>query len=220
VARSLPGSDGARGVHPAAGMPSTDHPSLGVLDAIYCRHATRAYTSQPVDDKAIRELLHAAVRAPTAMHLEPWAFVIVQDRALLKRISDRAKALAAAADGRAHRELARAPETRLPAIFTDPSFDIFYGAGTLIVICARPVGMFAAADCWLAAENLMLAATALELATCPIGFALMALGDPELKGELGIPQDVTPIAPIIVGTAAGELPPSSRREPELLSWRR
>jgi nitroreductase len=205
---------------PDGGMPSSDRPSLGVLDAIYRRHATRAFTSQPVNDEAIHELLRAAIRAPTAMHLEPWAFVIVQDRALLRRISDRAKALAAAPHGRDHRELARAPETRLPAIFSDPSFDIFYGAGTLIMICAKPMGMFAAADCWLAAENLMLAALALGLATCPIGFALTALGDPELKAELAIPQEVTPIAPIIVGVAAGEPPSSSRCEPEILSWRK
>ena len=41
-------------------------------------------------------LLDAAVHAPTAMHQEPWKFVVIQDRALLRRLSDRAKALAIA----------------------------------------------------------------------------------------------------------------------------
>lgn len=190
------------------------------LGAIYHRRATRAFTPARIDEPTIRELLRAAVHAPTAMHLEPWAFAIVQDRKLLARISDRAKALAVAPHAEAHRELARSPETRLPAMFTDPKFDIFYDATTLIVICARSLGAFAIADCWLAAENLMLAATALGLATCPIGFALLAFGDPEIRAELGIPDDTTPVAPIIVGVAAGEPPPSSRRDPVILSWKK
>jgi nitroreductase len=193
---------------------------MTILDAIYARRATRAYASDLVDEGKIRELVRAAIQAPTAMHLEPWAFAIVQDRALLNRISGRAKLRAAASTREEHAGLARTPTTRLPAIFTDPSFDIFYGAGTLIVIYAKPMGPFANADCWLAAENLMLAATAMGLATCPIGFALLALADPELAAEIGIPPSLTPVAPIIVGVPAGTTPPSPRREPDIVAWRK
>jgi nitroreductase len=152
------------------------------------------------------------------MHVEPWAFVVIQDRALLRRISDRAKTLVQTQYGATHGELARGP-SRAPAILADPAFDIFYDAGTLIVICARPKGPFTTADCWLAAENLMLAATALGYATCPIGFALPALADPEVKAELGIPPEVTAVAPIIVGVPAAAPPVQSRRDPEILSWK-
>jgi nitroreductase len=34
-----------------------------------------------VPDEAVRALIDAAVHAPTAIHAEPWAFAIVQDRA-------------------------------------------------------------------------------------------------------------------------------------------
>jgi nitroreductase len=44
-----------------------------------------------LDEPTIRALLDAAVQAPTAMHTEPWAFVVIQDDATLKRFSDRAK---------------------------------------------------------------------------------------------------------------------------------
>jgi nitroreductase len=81
------------------------------------------------------------------------------------------------------------------------------------------MGPFVSADCWLAAENLMIAATSLGYATCPIGFALPALADPEVRTELGIPPDVTAYAPIIVGVAAAPAPPQSRRKPDILSWR-
>lgn len=199
-------------------MPADDRPSLSALDAISQRHATRVYSPEPVKRSDIEALLHAAVQAPTAMHLEPWAFVVVQDRALLDRISARAKAIMQTPRGSDHRELARAPD-RAVALFTDPAFHIFYNAGTLIVICGKPMGPFVIADCWLAAENLMIAATALGLATCPIGFALPALADPELKAELGIPAEVTAYAPIIVGVPSGPMPARSRREPHVLAWK-
>ncbi|MGE5185010.1 MAG: nitroreductase family protein [Acidobacteriota bacterium] len=172
---------------------------MTALEAIYQRRAVRAYTGELVDDATVHALLRAAVHAPTARHLEPWAFVVVQDRELLGRIHERARQ---AIGGR----------------FDVP--DIFYGAGTLVVICARPFGSFVTADCWLAAENLMLAATALGLATCPIGFALHALGEPDLKGELGIPPEVTAIAPIALGVPRGHAPYVPRHDPEILCWRR
>lgn len=63
------------------------------------------------------------------------------------------------------------------------------------------------ADCWLAAENLLLAAYAQGLGTCVIGFAVSALNTPEWKAELKIPAEMTAVAPMIVGVPAGVTPP-------------
>lgn len=102
--------------------------------------------------------------------------------------------------------------------FTSPKFNAFYNAGTLILICGKPFGPFVVADCGLA-ENLMLAACANELCTCPIGLAVAALNTPKWKKELGIPPEMTAIAPIVVGVPAGETPPVGRKPPEVLSWK-
>ncbi len=193
---------------------------LSALDAIHQRRSIRDFTGARVDRDAITTLLRAAIHAPTAMHLEPWAFVVVQDRALLHRLSDRAKSLALtlAPPGSELRSLARAP-SRAPAMLADPAYDVFHGAGTLIVICGTRTGPFVAADCWLAAENLMIAATALGLGTRPIGFAVPALADPEMKRELAIPDEAAAIAPIVVGVPGGAPPPQQRREPLILAWK-
>ena len=74
------------------------------------------------------------------------------------------------------------------------------------------------ADCWLAAENLLLAACAQGLGTCVIGFAVSALNTPEWKSELKIPAEMTAIAPMIVGVPAGVTPPVPRKPPEIISW--
>jgi nitroreductase len=188
---------------------------INIMDAIYHRRSVRSYSPQKLDAAIIRKLLDAAVWAPTAVHEEPWAFVILQDKALLKTLSDRAKKIYRAEAGSAHPEQAR----RLLDMVADPEFNIFYDAGTLIVICARPKGTFVSADCWLAAQNLLLAAYGMGLGTCVIGFAVPALNTPAIKAELGIPAECSAVAPIIVGVPSGETPGSTRKKPEILTWK-
>lgn len=187
---------------------------MSVLDAIHARRSVRSYAPEPVDRTTVLALLRAAVRAPTAVHQEPWAFVVLQDPSALKRLSDRAKPLFAEEAHRAHLDRGG----HLLDVFASPEFNIFYDAGTLIVICAKPMGPFVVADCWLAAENLMLAACAMGLGTCVIGSAVPALNTPQVKAELGIPAGLTAVAPLIVGWPRGETGPTARREPEVLAW--
>ena len=161
---------------------------------------------------SVSSCLAAAVRAPTAMHAEPWQFVIVQDADRLKRLSDRAKA-ALATDARLH------PDRRHADIFAQPQFNVFYDAPTLIIICASTPGPFATADCWLAAQNLMLRAHEIGLGTCVIGSAVAALNLPDVKLDLGMPVESLAVAPIIVGRPRGATAPSARKAPQVLAWR-
>jgi nitroreductase len=189
--------------------------AMSVMDAIHHRHAVRDYTSQKIDKDAIRTLLDAAVHAPTAMHEEPWAFVVIQDKSLLNRLSDNVKELLAGGTDPIHPPHGSPSHGR----FTTPEFNAFYNAGTLIVICGKPLGPFVVSDCWLAAENLMLAACASGLGTCPIGLAVTALNTPRWKKEFNIPTEMTAFAPIIVGVPASVTPSSVRKEPEVLIWK-
>src|SRR5579871_231547 len=132
---------------------------MELMDAIYQRRAVRSYTDRVVDRDTIRKLFWAAVQAPSAINAQPWAFAVIQDRDLLKQISDRARTHFLKTAGGA-----------IPAslwdVVTAPDFNMFYNAGTLILICAKPTEPAAAEDCCLAAQNLMLAACDLGLATC------------------------------------------------------
>ena len=192
--------------------PSTQ--SLTPIEAIYARCSVRSYEEPMLDRATVTALLAAAVRAPTAVHEEPWAFAVIQDQETLKRL-EKAKPLFAQAVHRMH----FASGTDGLDIFDSPDFNIFYNASTLIVICGASAAPFATADCWLAAENLMLAACAHGLGTCVIGSALVALNLAEVKAELGIPAGFTAIAPIIVGKPHGETPLTSRKEPRVLAWK-
>jgi nitroreductase len=183
--------------------------AMSVMDAIYKRRAVRAYTSQKVDETALKTLLDAAVHAPTAVHEEPWSFAVIQDKKLLHRLSENAKATL----------VTEAPKLHIAGMerFSSPDFSVFYDAGTLIVIYGKPVGPFVVADCWLAAENLMLAACSMGLGSCVIGLAVAALNTPEWKKELNIPAGLVAYAPIIVGVPKGETPVVPRKGPEIVA---
>jgi len=193
---------------------------LSTLDTIFLRRSVRSFEPRPIDEETIRALLDAAVRAPTAMHLEPWSFVIVQNAEALHRYSESAKAVWATA-GSTDEALHMPRMGRgFGARTADPAFSIFHHAGTLIVICAKGVGPLVEADCWLAAENLMLAAGALGLGTCCIGSALPVLNSPAVKAELHIPADIRAVAPIVVGVPAGPAAETTRKDPDILCWKK
>jgi nitroreductase len=189
--------------------------TMSAMDAIYHRRAVRDYAPQKIDQAMIRTLLDAAVHAPTAVHEEPWAFAVIQDKNILNRLSDNVKELLTAGADPIHPPGGSPTSDR----FTTPEFNAFYNAGTLIVICGKPVGPFVVSDCWLAAENLMLAACANGLGTCVIGLSVTALNTPQWKKELGIPTEMTVFAPIIVGVPAGVTPAVPRKQPEILAWK-
>jgi nitroreductase len=195
-----------------AAMPQV---SISALDAIYHRRSVRDYTPQTIDQAVIRALLDAAVHAPTAMHQEPWSFAVIQDKNLLNRLSDTTKELLRReAQGSDSHHAQHTLE-----LVNKPEFHVFYNAGTLIVIYGKFQGPFVAADCWLAAENLLLAACAKGLGACVIGLAVSALNTQDWKAELKIPAEMTAIAPIIVGAHDGETPPVSRKQPDVVAWK-
>jgi nitroreductase len=189
---------------------------LDTISAIRGRRAIRSFTPERLGRSVVEDLIVAAIQAPTALHREPWAFAVVQDKERLRRYSDAAKALLL--EQQRATSFFRAHEPRAVAVLSDPAFNIFYDAGTLVVIGCTARGPFVEADCWLAAENLMLAATAKGLGTCCIGFAVGILNTPDVKRELGIPEAGAAVAPIIVGVPRGPIPGQTRRPPVILSW--
>jgi nitroreductase len=177
--------------------------------AITGRRALREYLSEPVEERLIRELINAAIQAPSAVNQQPWTFTVVRDQSLLNRISHEAKAhMLATMPGSAQSD-------HLRPHLTDPHFHIFYHAPVLILISANVQGPWIVEDCALAAENLMLAAYASGLGSCWIGFAQGFLNTSEGKALLGLPSAWVPVAPIIVGYPKVTPNPVPRNEPEI-----
>jgi len=183
---------------------------MDLMDAIYHRRAVREFKSDAVDREMIRFIIAAAVQAPSAMNRQPWFFVVIEDQAALERYSCNAKA----------HLLATVPESaplgQYRALLAEPTFQLFYHAPALIVICATSTEEGSAEDCCLAAENLMLVAHSAGLGTCWVGFSRSWLDLPAGRKELGIPMHYVPIAPIAIGHPKVSMPPVPRRHADIL----
>ena len=186
---------------------------MDVMEAIYSRRSVRAYSDQPVEKATVEALIKAATHAPSSMNEQPWAFVVVQDSKQLTRWSERIKAHVL------KRLKSDSPLAKYRDMLSSPDYHVFHRAGTLIIICARPGTHNGEEDCSLAAQNLMLAAHAMGLGTCPIGFARPWLNQARIKRSIGIPDTYAPVFPLVLGYSTGETAAVARKEPEILLWR-
>ena len=181
---------------------------MDIQDAIYRRRAVREYAEKPVDHDTVVKLIEAAIQAPSAMNQQPWTFTVIRDQGMLDELSRGSK----------EHILKSNPELTHSAHFqslNDPHFQIFYHAPILVLISAVSALPWYIEDCALAAQNLMLAAYAVGLGTCWIGFAQNYLNTPKGKHLVGLDPTCAPVAPIIVGVPRKEPEAVSRKAPQI-----
>ena len=185
---------------------------MDLMNALATRRSIRNYQSDPVPRELVAKLLEAATLAPSGSNSQPWSFVVIQDAGLLKSYSDRAKALLL-------NNMSNKPDPHnYKALLVNPDFNIFYNAGTLVIIYGNDQPT-AYGDCCLAAQNLMPAAHDNGLGTCWIGFSTGLFDYPALKTELGIPQNLSAVAPIMVGYPEVIPEGYTRNSPQVLVWK-
>ncbi len=183
---------------------------MNLREAIYSRRAVRDFTTEAVDEATLKELIDAAIQAPSAVNQQPWRFTVVRDQKMLAEISRQSKA------HMLRTSPAALASPHFNAILNNPEFDIFYHAPALIVISAAN-GPWIVEDCALAAQNLMLAACAAGLGTCWIGFAQGWLASREGKSILKLDESIVPVAPIIVGHPKDGTPAVPRKR-AVVDW--
>jgi nitroreductase len=175
------------------------------------RRSIRDFEDKEVPVSVIEEMIHDACYAPSASNLQPWGFVIVRDRKVMKRLSDASKA-------ELLNEIQRYPLDHPMKSYElhlkDKSFNVFYNAPCLVFITGPADRSSVEIDCALAAAYFMLSAAARGLGTCWIGLG-SHISDPELLGELAVPENHRIVAPIIVGYPKSIPEPLEREEPQI-----
>jgi len=165
---------------------------LDFWEVINRRRSIRAYESdRPVSQAVIRQLLEAAIRAPSAGNRQPWHFIVVPDEGTKV-------ALASAAYGQ--RFVAQAP--MVIVVCADPERSAArYGA--------RGRDLYSLQDTAAAIENLLLAAVALGLGACWVG----AFDERAAASALGLEPHLRPVALIPIGYPAERVAhPTPRRD--------
>ena len=59
---------------------------MKVSDAVLARRSIRAFTSQPINNKVIHDLLALAARSPSGGNLQPWKIYVINNQSMKKFI--------------------------------------------------------------------------------------------------------------------------------------
>lgn len=171
-----------------------------VYAAIFGRRDVRAFHPDPVPEETLERLLVAAHHAPSVGFMQPWDFVVIRDREVRERVQRDFEA-ARQAEAERYDEPLRSKylSMKLEGILDAPL--------NLCVTCdpsrggPKPVlgrGSIPETDVYstcLAVQNLWLAARAEGLG---VGWVSIVSND-VLRGILGLPQRVIPVAYLCVG---------------------
>lgn len=161
---------------------------MNAMNAILSRRSIRRYTQQPVSDETIKELLEAAMSAPSAGNEQPWHFVVIKEREILNEI----------------------PEIH-------PYSGMLAHAPAAILVCGdkrlEKYEGYWIQDCSAATENLLIAAQAKGLGAVWLGVYPVEDRVAGIRKLLGIPEHVTPFSLISIGHPAEQKPPSDRYDP-------
>jgi nitroreductase len=158
------------------------------------RRSVRDYEDKEVPLEILMEIINESCLAPSSSNLQPWRFIIITNRDLIKRLSDESK-------GNILHEIKQNPgfiSSNYEAILCEQDFNVFYNAPCLVFIVGPKELRSIQADCALAASYFMFSACAKGLATCWIGLGRF-INDGELLDCIGMLESDLIVAPIIIG---------------------
>jgi nitroreductase len=175
------------------------------------RRSIRDYEDRELPLDLVREIISDACLAPSSGDGQPWRFIIVTNRGLIKRLSDECKKnLVDDLE-----ENPKSPSKKYEDILRDPGFNVFYNAPCLVYIAGSRDARMLQVDCALAAAYFMFSASARDLGTCWIGLG-KHLRNPSLLREIGLPEDHEIVAPVILGYPKVIPGVPMRQEPRIL----
>jgi nitroreductase len=175
------------------------------------RRSIRDFEDREVPLDAIGQIIEESCLAPSSGNGQPWRFIIIQDKEVIKRLSDESKESILSFIKRNP----DAPVKQYEESLRDRRFNIFYNAPCLVYILGPKELNSLQVDCALAACYFMFSAANRGLGTCWIGLGSY-LQSPELEAFIGIPKECRIVAPIIVGYPKGIPETATRMRPRIL----
>ena len=174
------------------------------------RRSVRSFTEEAVSKEKIETILEAGVWAATGMNRQPWRFIVIENKSVIKSISDETK---------------KAVREAMPAIgnrFETNGDIICYNAPVLILICTEVDKNFSninLRDSVLAAQNIFLKAHELGLGTCYMGWIdLMNQNRPEVLKKFGVPEGYEMQVSLILGYPKIKSSSGKRNKVQVLKW--
>ncbi|SOB58510.1 putative NADH dehydrogenase/NAD(P)H nitroreductase [Pseudodesulfovibrio profundus] len=158
---------------------------MELMQAIHTRRSIRKYTDEPVPDEMIKEILDAAMMAPSAGNAQPWQFVVVTERERLDAMAD-----------------------------LHPYLKMVTKAQVGIIVCGdlskEKFAGYWVQDCSAAMQNLLLAAHGKGLGAVWTGITPMEDRMSAFKTMFNMPEHIIPLGFVPMGWPAQEVKSTSR----------
>ncbi len=165
---------------------------MDLMTLIKTRRSVRKFTPEPVDREILKELVEAAVWAPTGGNAQTWRFVVVSEPGQLRKV-----------------------KIVSPGMAGDPAAIIVI-AQDMAVAEARGGDKerhISQMDSAMAAQNLMLAAWDKGLGTCVVA----SFHAPALAKVVNLPEHIKPQLVVSIGHSGRE-PKAPARKLEEITW--
>ena len=165
------------------------------IENIMTRTSVRQFKAQPVEQDKVDILLKAAMAAPSALNLQPWHFIVINDKETIALLSGKRPTnapLMIAVCGDTDKTMLPDGSTKLPDFWVE--------------------------DVSAATENLLLAAHALGLGAVWTGVYPAMDRTAEVANVLNCPQNIVPLAVVRVGYPDESPEPKNKYKEENISY--
>lgn len=165
------------------------------IENIMTRTSIRQFKAQPVEQDKVDILLKAAMAAPTALNLQPWHFIVINDKETIALLSGKRPTnapLMIAVCGDTDKTMLPDGSTKLPDFWVE--------------------------DVSAATENLLLAAHALGLGAVWTGVYPAMDRTAEVANVLNCPQNIVPLAVVRVGYPDESPEPKNKYKEDNISY--
>ncbi len=165
------------------------------LEVIYTRRSVRSFTGEPVSRDDLWKILKAGMSAPSAVNIQPWAFIVVTKREVLDKLCEKL-----------------------------PYAKMLDKAGAAIIVCGIPnkdkiyAKDYWVMDCSAASENILLAAHALGLGAVWTAVYVDKERIASVRNILNIPEHIIPLNVIPIGVPKDKGSVTDKFREENIHW--
>ena len=163
------------------------------MKSILNRRSIRKYTGEPVSEDDIKDLMKAAMSAPSAGNEQPWEFIITRNKNDMKDIT-----------------------------MVHPYSNCLLGAPAAIIVCGdlekEQWKGFWVQDCSAAVENILIAAQQKGLGSVWLGVYPLKERVDGIRKIFGLPDNIVPLAILPIGHPAESKGPSDRYDDSRVHW--
>jgi nitroreductase len=142
------------------------------MDVIRNRRSVREFTDQEIKQADIDKIIEAGICAPSAMNQQPWEFIVIDDKNILNKLSEKASLLYA--------------KSKVTIVLCARKYDL-----------KSPLRV--AQDMSACMQNMMLEATKLGIGSCWIGTYPDPSRMNVLVDVLDIPNNMEPFCGLVLG---------------------